>query len=91
MVIVVDSYEHIFCASVHLLLNRIDRLTAILIQLQTKKVVKAQEIADRFEISLRTVYRDVQALLPFNEISLQRLIAFPLSLLHDDGGKGTGC
>ncbi|MBX2967172.1 MAG: YafY family transcriptional regulator [Cyclobacteriaceae bacterium] len=44
-------------------MNRIDRLTAILIQLQTKKVVRAQEIADRFEISLRTVYRDVQALM----------------------------
>lgn len=43
-------------------MNRIDRLTAILVQLQSKKVVKAQEIADRFEISLRTVYRDVRAL-----------------------------
>jgi predicted DNA-binding transcriptional regulator YafY len=44
-------------------MNRIDRLTAILIQLQTKRVVRAAEIADRFEISLRTVYRDVQALM----------------------------
>ncbi len=44
-------------------MNRIDRLTAILIQLQGKKIVKAQEIADRFEISLRTVYRDVKALM----------------------------
>lgn len=44
-------------------MNRIDRLTAILVQLQGKKVVKAQEIADRFEISLRTVYRDVKALM----------------------------
>lgn len=44
-------------------MNRLNRLTAILIQLQTKKVVKAHEIADRFEISLRTVYRDVQALM----------------------------
>ncbi len=44
-------------------MNRIDRLTAILIQLQTKRVVKAEEIADRFEISLRTVYRDVKALM----------------------------
>ena len=44
-------------------MNRIDRLTAILIQLQTKKVVKAQEIADRFSITLRTVYRDVKALM----------------------------
>ncbi|MGX5818487.1 helix-turn-helix transcriptional regulator [Chitinophaga lutea] len=43
-------------------MNRIDRLTAILIQLQGKKIVRAQEIADRFEISLRTVYRDVKAL-----------------------------
>jgi predicted DNA-binding transcriptional regulator YafY len=44
-------------------MNRIDRLTAILIQLQTKKVVRAEEIASRFEISLRTVYRDVKALM----------------------------
>lgn len=44
-------------------MNRIDRLTAILIQLQTKKIVKAEEISDRFEISLRTVYRDVKALM----------------------------
>ena len=43
-------------------LNRIDRLTAILIHLQSKKVVKAQEIADRFDISLRTVYRDIRSL-----------------------------
>jgi predicted DNA-binding transcriptional regulator YafY len=43
-------------------MNRIDRLSAILIQLQSKRVVKAQEIAERFEISLRTVYRDVRSL-----------------------------
>lgn len=43
-------------------MNRIDRLTAILIQLQGKRVVKAAEIAERFDISLRTVYRDVKAL-----------------------------
>jgi predicted DNA-binding transcriptional regulator YafY len=43
-------------------MNRIDRITAILIQLQSKKIVKAQEIADRFEISLRTVYRDIRTL-----------------------------
>ena len=43
-------------------MNRIDRLSAILIQLQGKKVVKASEIAARFQISLRTVYRDVKAL-----------------------------
>lgn len=43
-------------------MNRIDRLNAILIQLQSKQIVKAHEIADRFEISLRTVYRDIRAL-----------------------------
>lgn len=43
-------------------MNRIDRVTAILIQLQSRKVVKAQDIADRFGISLRTVYRDVKTL-----------------------------
>ena len=43
-------------------MNRIDRVTAILIQLQSRKVVKAQDIADRFKISLRTVYRDVKTL-----------------------------
>lgn len=43
-------------------MNRIDRVTAILIQLQSKRVVKAQDIAERFEISHRTVYRDIRAL-----------------------------
>lgn len=43
-------------------MNRFDRITAILIQLQSKKIVKAQDIADRFGISLRTVYRDVRSL-----------------------------
>lgn len=43
-------------------MNRIDRLSAILIQLQSKRVVKAQEIADKYKLSLRTVYRDIKAL-----------------------------
>jgi predicted DNA-binding transcriptional regulator YafY len=43
-------------------MNRIDRLTAILIQLQTKRWVTAAEIAERYEISQRTVYRDMRAL-----------------------------
>jgi len=43
-------------------MNRIDRLTAILIHLQSRRVVKAQDIAARFNISLRTVYRDVRTL-----------------------------
>jgi len=43
-------------------MNRIDRISAILIMLQTKRVIKAKEIARRFEISKRTVYRDIRAL-----------------------------
>ncbi len=43
-------------------MNRIDRVTAILIQLQSRKVVKARDIADRFGVSLRTVYRDIRTL-----------------------------
>lgn len=43
-------------------MNRIDRISAILIHLQSRKVVKAQDIADRFNISLRTVYRDIRTL-----------------------------
>ncbi|HKI47047.1 MAG TPA: HTH domain-containing protein [Balneolales bacterium] len=43
-------------------MNRIDRLTAILIQLQSRRVVRARDIAERFGISLRTVYRDIRAL-----------------------------
>ena len=43
-------------------MNRIDRISAILIHLQTKKIVKASELSERFNISLRTVYRDMKAL-----------------------------
>jgi len=43
-------------------MNRIDRISAILIQLQSRRTVKASDIASRFDISLRTVYRDVKTL-----------------------------
>jgi predicted DNA-binding transcriptional regulator YafY len=43
-------------------MNRIERISAILIQLQSKNCITAQEIADRFGISLRTVYRDMRSL-----------------------------
>lgn len=42
--------------------KRFDRIIAILIQLQTKKIVRAQDLADRFEVSLRTIYRDIRTL-----------------------------
>lgn len=43
-------------------MNRIDRLFGILILLQSKKFVAAEAIANRFNISIRTVYRDIKAL-----------------------------
>lgn len=43
-------------------MNRIDRLTAILMQLQTRRILPGREIAERFSISLRTVYRDIRTL-----------------------------
>jgi len=43
-------------------MNRIDRLFGILVLLQSKKYVPAEKIADKFNISVRTVYRDVKAL-----------------------------
>src|SRR6187402_1882180 len=43
-------------------MNRIDRLLGILTVLQSKKYVPAEKLADKFHISVRTVYRDVKAL-----------------------------
>ncbi len=43
-------------------LNRFDRIVAIMIQLQSKRIVKARELADRFQVSLRTIYRDIRSL-----------------------------
>jgi predicted DNA-binding transcriptional regulator YafY len=42
--------------------NRIDRLVAILIYLQGRRVTRAEDIADEFATSIRTVYRDIAAL-----------------------------
>ncbi len=42
--------------------NRIDRLFAITLLLQSRRVVTGAEIAAHFEVSLRTVYRDLGAL-----------------------------
>lgn len=42
--------------------NRLSRLTAILIQFQTKRRVTATELSQKFEVSKRTIYRDIKAL-----------------------------
>src|SRR5437899_8618905 len=43
-------------------MNRVDRLMAIVVRLQSRRVVRAEDIAADFEISVRTVYRDLVAL-----------------------------
>ena len=43
-------------------MNRVDRLIAIVVRLQSRRVVRAEDIAAHFEISVRTVYRDLAAL-----------------------------
>ena len=42
--------------------KRLSRLTAILTQLQTKRLVTGTELAKKFSVSLRTIYRDIKAL-----------------------------
>jgi predicted DNA-binding transcriptional regulator YafY len=43
-------------------MNRIDRLTGMILLLQSRRVITAEEIAEHFEMSVRTVYRDIAAL-----------------------------
>ncbi|HET6409550.1 MAG TPA: HTH domain-containing protein, partial [Chthoniobacteraceae bacterium] len=43
-------------------MNRVDRLLALIIVLQSRRVVTAEELAEHFELSVRTIYRDISAL-----------------------------
>jgi len=43
-------------------MNRIDRLFAILLILQNENRIRAQDLAEKFEVSKRTIYRDITAL-----------------------------
>ncbi len=42
--------------------KRLSRLTAILIQLQTKSLITSTSLANKFNVSVRTIYRDIKAL-----------------------------
>lgn len=42
--------------------KRLSRLTAILTRLQTNRLVTASELAAKFSVSIRTIYRDIRAL-----------------------------
>ncbi|WP_217594246.1 YafY family protein [Cohnella sp. GbtcB17] len=43
-------------------MNKTERMLAIVIELQRKGVLRAEDLAGRFETSVRTIYRDMQAL-----------------------------
>ncbi|MFK4300967.1 putative DNA-binding transcriptional regulator YafY [Paenibacillus sp. RC254] len=43
-------------------MNKTERLLAIVLELQRSRVLKAEELAARVETSVRTIYRDIQAL-----------------------------
>lgn len=43
-------------------IKRISRLTAILTQLQTKQLITSTSLAEKFGVSIRTIYRDIKAL-----------------------------
>ena len=44
------------------IMNRTDRLVAMVMHLQGRRVVRAEELAGHFEVNVRTVYRDIAAL-----------------------------
>jgi predicted DNA-binding transcriptional regulator YafY len=43
-------------------MNRTDRLVAMVLHLQGRRVVRAEELAEHFSVNIRTVYRDIAAL-----------------------------
>ncbi|MEM7538780.1 MAG: YafY family protein [Chloroflexota bacterium] len=43
-------------------MNRVDRLLGYLLTFQGRSLVRAQDLAEKFEVSERTVYRDIDAL-----------------------------
>ena len=42
--------------------KRLSRLTAILTQLQSRRLITAAKLAERFNVTVRTIYRDIRAL-----------------------------
>ena len=57
-------------------MNRIDRLFAILLTLQHRRRVRARDLAEQFEVSKRTIYRDFASL---NQMGI------PLAALPGEG------
>ena len=43
-------------------MNKTERQLAITLELQRSKTLRAEDLASQFETSVRTIYRDIQAL-----------------------------
>jgi predicted DNA-binding transcriptional regulator YafY len=77
-------------------MNRIDRLFGIVLRLQRRRHVRAQDLARLFEVSERTIYRDIAALnqlgvpiisLPNTGYALPKTFALPpLFFSSDEAG-----
>ena len=74
-------------------LMKIDRLVSIIMVLLDKKRVGAQELADMFEVSPRTIYRDIDAInmagIPVRGASGVGG-GFEIQSFQYDTGRGTG-
>lgn len=42
--------------------SRLSRLSSILIRLQSKRLINATELSEEFDVSIRTIYRDIRSL-----------------------------
>lgn len=43
-------------------IKRLSRLTAILTQMQSRRLITALKLAEKFDVTVRTIYRDIRAL-----------------------------
>ena len=43
-------------------MKRLTRLSAILLQLQTRRILNSTDLAEKFAVSVRTIYRDIRVL-----------------------------
>ena len=62
---------------------KVDRLVSIIMILLEKKKVSAEELANTFEVSKRTIYRDIdsiRAVLLYKSFTLKGFFSFFISL-----------
>jgi len=64
-------------------MNRTDRLLAIVLELQARGSVRAEDLARAFEVSKRTIYRDITALCE----ARVPIVALPGRGRHAGGGR----